>query len=285
VTDFPTPPGRLVAAERQCCVEDGVTVHPYGVRPVAARATAVPKPRDRRLQRSVTTRVTRRIPFSVTAFRGPGKGPIRARLIAAANKHARPRKGDQSRAGAGFQSAEPAEELAPSTRARTCSEESPARHTSDHGYRDEPATNGPPHRPGHGRHARGRRRTLVPRCCSANSAGDQHPEPIEREQLGGHCGRGPSVARPIPTSGRPSTGRQDRHNLELGPVGPAGQALLAAGRVRLDCDGDIGRTDADPARSARRGEVPASAQWCVDGGDDAGLHGALQSMVVPKSVD
>ena len=80
-----------------------------------------------------------------------------------------------------------------------------------------------------------------------------------------------ALPRPILTSSRPSTGRQDRHNLELGPVGPAGQALLAAGRVRLDCDGDIGRTDADPARSARRGEVPASAQWCVDGGDDGGF--------------
>jgi len=61
---------------------------------------------------------------------------------------------------------------------------------------------------------------LRARCCSANSAADQHPEPIQPEQLGGHGRRGSSVARPIPTSSRPSTGRQDRHNLELGPVGP-----------------------------------------------------------------
>jgi len=98
---------------------------------------------------------------------------------------------------------------------------------------------------------------LPARCCSANSAADQHPEPIQPEQLGGHGRRGSSVARPIPTSSRPSTGRQDRHNLELGPVAPAGQALLAAGRVR---DGDMAARTPTPPRSARRGDFPASAQ-------------------------
>jgi len=163
------------------------------------------------------------------------------------------RKGDQFRAGAGFQSAEPAGELAGSTRARTCSEESPARRNSDHGYRDAGATNGRHTFPATvGTHEDGaelRCPAAVRRTAPATST----PSPSSGNNSAATVVGGPSVARPIPTSDRPSTGRQDRHNLELGPVGPAGQALLAAGRVRLDGDGDgdgdgdIGRTDADPA--------------------------------------
>src|SRR5664279_5189574 len=65
VTHFPAPPGRLVAAERQRWFEVGVTVHPFGVRPVAARATAVPKPGIADLKCPSPPGVARRIPLSL----------------------------------------------------------------------------------------------------------------------------------------------------------------------------------------------------------------------------
>ena len=68
---------------------------------------------------------------------------------------------------------------------------------------------------------------------------------------------GPSVARPIPTSSRPVHRPAGQPEPGLGPVGPAGQALLAAGRVG---DGDMAARTPTPPRSARPGDFPASAQ-------------------------
>ena len=164
--------------------------------------------------------------------------------------------------GAGFQSAEPAGELAGSTRARTARRNHrPATTATTDTVTKEPPTARHTVPATVGTH-QGGAELRCPAAARRTAPATSTPSPSSRNNSAATVVGAQALPRPIPTSSRPSTSRQDRHNLELGPVGPAGQALLAAGRVRLDGDGDgdMAARTPTPPRSARRGDFPASAQ-------------------------
>gem|GEM_PF-5673200 len=189
--------------------------------------------------------------------------------------------------GAGFQSAEPAGELAGSTRARTARRNHrPATTATTDTVTKEPPTARHTVPATVGTH-QGGAELRCPAAARRTAPATSTPSPSSRNNSAATVVGAQALPARFPRPvARPPAGRTGTtwNSVRSAPPArrswqPVEYAWTATATATL-----AARTPTPPW-SARRGEVPASAQWCVDGGDVGGLRGALHSMVVPKSWD